>query len=124
MHPGDQETIDPDKCVELELLFKMGQCAGIRNGVRERVSPSDVDSATEAVRTCRPFTAAAAEGAIKRGFMQVDVLHREVGRHDGQRLPPRGTDGSAGWHRTARGGGWCWKVWFRGPDQSGGIFAS
>ena len=66
MHPGDHETIDPDK--GLELLFKMGHCAGIRNGVKERVPPSDVDFATEAVRTCGPFTAAAAEDAIKRGL--------------------------------------------------------
>ena len=65
MHPGDHETIDTDKCVELELLFNIGRCAGIRNGVKERVSPSDVDFATETVKTCGPFTAAAVEGAIK-----------------------------------------------------------
>ena len=46
------ETINPDKCVELELLFEMGHCAGIRNGVKERDSPSDMDFATEALRTC------------------------------------------------------------------------
>ena len=46
------ETINPDKCVELELFFEMGHCAGIRNGVKERDSPSDMDFATEALRTC------------------------------------------------------------------------
>ena len=54
--------------MELELLFKKGHCAGFRNGGKERVSPSDVDFATEAARTCGPFTAAAAEDAIKRGL--------------------------------------------------------
>ena len=73
MHPGDHETIDPDK--GLELLFKMGHCAGIRNVVKERVPPSDVDFATEAVRTCGPFTAAAAEDAIKRGLKHLYVKH-------------------------------------------------
>ena len=75
MHPGGHETIDPDKCVELELLFKMGRCAGIRNGAKERVPSSDVDFATEAVRTCRPFTAAAAADAIKRGLKHLYVKH-------------------------------------------------
>ena len=53
----------------------MGHCAGIRNGGKERVSPSDVDFATEAVRTCGPFTAAAAEDAIKRGLKHLYVKH-------------------------------------------------
>ena len=73
MHPGDHETIDPDKCVELELLFKMGHCAGIRDGVKERVPPTNVDFATEAVRTCGPFTAAAAADAVKRGLKHLYV---------------------------------------------------
>ena len=90
MHPGGHETIDPDKCVELELLFKMGRCAGIRNGAKngakERVPSSDVDFATEAVRTCRPFTAAAAADAIKRGLKHLYVKHCRLmfGRQDGQ----------------------------------------
>ena len=60
---------------ELELLFKMGHCAGIRNSVKERVSPSDADFATEALRTCGPSTAAAAEDAIKRGLKHLCGKH-------------------------------------------------
>ena len=66
MHPGGHATVDPVKCVELEVLFKMGRCAGIRNGVKERISPSDIDFATEAMKTCGPSTAAVAEDATKR----------------------------------------------------------
>ena len=60
--------MDPVKCVELEVLFKRGSCAGIRNGVKERVSPSDMDFATEAMRTCGTSSAAVAEDATKREF--------------------------------------------------------
>ena len=49
--------------MELEVLFKMGQTAGSLNNVKERVSPSDMNFATEAMRTCGPFTAAAGEDA-------------------------------------------------------------
>ena len=66
MHPRGHETVDPVKCVDLEVLFKMGSCAGIRIGVKERVSPSDMDFATEAMRTCGTSTAAVAEDATKR----------------------------------------------------------
>ena len=60
----------------MRQYFKMGHCAGIRNGVKERVPPSDVDFATEAVRTsCGPFTAAAAAEAVKRGLKHLYVKH-------------------------------------------------
>ena len=49
----------------------MGHGAGIRNGVTERVSPVDMDAATEARRTCGPFTAVAAEDATKRRLLHL-----------------------------------------------------
>ena len=69
------------------------RCAGFCSGVKKRVSPSGMDVATAAKRTCGTFTAAAAEEKIKRGLilsetLHVDVLHWEVGRQDGQQLPP------------------------------------
>ena len=39
------------ECMELEVRFKMGHCTGICNGVEKKVSPSDMDFATEAKRT-------------------------------------------------------------------------
>ena len=61
MHPGGHETVDSE-CVEVDVLFKMGHCAGFCTG-------------GEAKRTCGPFTAAAAEDAIKRG------LQHPYGKH-------------------------------------------
>ncbi|CAE7920096.1 unnamed protein product [Symbiodinium necroappetens] len=48
--PRGHETVDPEQRVELEVLFKMGQTAGSLNNVKERVSPSDMNFATEAMR--------------------------------------------------------------------------
>ena len=53
MHPGCHETVDSE-CVEMDVLFKMGHCAGVCTG-------------GEAKRT-GAFTVAAAEDAIKRGL--------------------------------------------------------
>ena len=92
MHTGGHETVDPEKWVELGVLF-MGHYSGICKGVTKRVFPSDF--ATEAMRTCGPSTAAAAEDATKRGlnhlyYKQIQTVHvfqREVGRRDRQQLP-------------------------------------
>ena len=54
LHPGGHETAD-SQCVELELPFKMGHCAGICSGVKNRISPSGMDFSTEVKRTCGPF---------------------------------------------------------------------
>ena len=74
-------TMDPEKGVELEALFKMGNCTGLQgtvasrrpgahpvlrscsrpggilNGVKEGVSPSDMNFVTKTMMTCGPFTA-------------------------------------------------------------------
>ena len=71
-------TMDPEKGVELEALFKMGNCTGPRpmlkscfdgesrrfapgilNGVKEGVSPSDMNFVTKTMMSCGPFTAGA-----------------------------------------------------------------
>ncbi|CAE7480628.1 unnamed protein product [Symbiodinium necroappetens] len=56
-------TMDPEKGVELEALFKMGNCTGILNGVKEGVSPSDMNFVTKTMMSCGPFTAATADAA-------------------------------------------------------------
>lgn len=55
--------MDPEKGVELEALFKMGNCTGILNGVKEGVSPSDMNFVTKTMMSCGPFTAATADAA-------------------------------------------------------------
>ena len=104
MHPGGHETVDSE-FVELEVIFKMGHCAGFCNGVKKKLSPSGMEFATVAKKTCGPFIAAAAEDAIRERVkaplsqtLHVDALHWEVGRQDEQRLRHLAADGSSGRH--------------------------
>eukprot|EP00441_Pelagodinium_beii_P033163 CAMPEP_0197642758 /NCGR_PEP_ID=MMETSP1338-20131121/16322_1 /TAXON_ID=43686 ORGANISM="Pelagodinium beii, Strain RCC1491" /NCGR_SAMPLE_ID=MMETSP1338 /ASSEMBLY_ACC=CAM_ASM_000754 /LENGTH=778 /DNA_ID=CAMNT_0043215927 /DNA_START=62 /DNA_END=2398 /DNA_ORIENTATION=+ len=54
---------DPEKGVELEKLFALGNVTGILNGVKEGVSPSDQNFVTKTQMTCGTFTAATADSA-------------------------------------------------------------
>eukprot|EP00439_Symbiodinium_sp_Y106_P084116 s109_g24.t3 len=62
-------TMDPEKGVELEALFKMGNCTGPRPMRKRRfhgevgVSPSDLNFVTKTMMSCGPFTAATADAA-------------------------------------------------------------
>jgi len=54
---------DPEKGVELEKLFKLGNVTGVLNGVKEGVSPSDQNFVTKTQMTCGTFTVATADVA-------------------------------------------------------------
>jgi len=56
-------STDPEKGVELEKLFALGNVTGILNGVKEGVSPSDQNFVTKTQMTCGTFTAATADAA-------------------------------------------------------------
>jgi granule-bound starch synthase len=56
-------ALDPEKGVELEKLFALGNITGILNGVKEGVSPSDPNFVTKTQMTCGTFTAATADAA-------------------------------------------------------------
>ncbi|CAE7357265.1 WAXY [Symbiodinium pilosum] len=60
---AQEVTTDPEKGVELEQLFKMAKCTGILNGVKEGVSPSEMNFVTKTMMSCGPFTAATADAA-------------------------------------------------------------
>jgi granule-bound starch synthase len=56
-------STDPEKGVELEKLFALGNVTGILNGVKEGVSPSDQGFVTKTQMICGTYTAETADTA-------------------------------------------------------------
>ena len=81
MHPGCHETVDSE-CVEMDVLFKMGHCAGVCTGGEDKRTCGPVHSSCSRRRNQERVTAPLWQ------TLHVDVLHWEVGGQYGQWLPP------------------------------------